>query len=270
MGFSSLQAARIWGTVTWVAMSRWTDRLIRGACALLVLVGLASAALRAIAMEDLFARVEPARVGLMTGLGVSEPAPERRAEVVARSDRKFATHRATTLIHILTGAGFLALVPLQLLRRVRARAPAVHRVAGRVAIILAWASGLTGLFFGLRQPLAGLAEQVVVGAVGLLLLGATGIAFHHVRAGRTGQHREWMLRAIAAALVISSVRIVALPLDLLLAPRGVGPRVIFGLALWLGCGVTLVFTEWWIRRTRPVKLVIFGASEAQPSVRRTA
>ena len=227
----------------------------------LLLVGVTFAALRAIAMENLFARMEPARVQLMTAFGVSEPAPERRAEAVARADRKFVTHRATTLVHILTGAGFLALVPLQLLRRVRARRPVVHRVSGRVAIVLAWASGLTGLFFGLREPIAGLAEQVVISAAGLLLLGATGMAFYHIRAGRAAKHREWMLRAIAAALAVSWVRIVGLPLDLLLAPRGVDLRVTFGLALWLGWVVTVAIAEWWIRRTRPLghHLTMVGA-----------
>jgi len=220
----------LWVSV--VLLGRRASQLIlRGVFALLVLIGLTSAILRLVAVEDIFARMERPRALMMDALGVTDPSPAWRAAFVASADQKFSAHRTTTLLHILTGAGFLALVPLQLMRRVRTRTPKIHRVCGRVAIVLASASGLTGLFFGLKQPLAGAAEQVIISAVGVFLLAAVCLAFLHIRAGRVARHREWMLRAIAAALGIASVRIVALPLDLTLAPRGVDPPVIFGLAL---------------------------------------
>lgn len=231
-------------------MPRWPDLLIRVVFALLVLLGVAAAVLRSVATDDLIARVEPVRARMMNSLGVTEPAPHRRAQVVAEADAKFAARRAITRIHVLAGAGFLALASLQLARRVRTLTPKVHRISGRVAIILAWLSGLTGLFFGLWQPLAGIAEQVIVGAAGLFLLAAVSLAFRHIRAGRVAAHREWMLRGIAAALAIASVRVVAIPLDLALTPRGVDVRVIFALSLWLGWSVTLAGAEWWIRTTR--------------------
>jgi uncharacterized membrane protein len=227
-------------------------KLLRGIPALLVLIGLATAVLRSIAVDDLFTRMEPLRAPMMDALGVTRPAAARRAAFLAKADGKFAAHRTTTLLHILTGAGFLALVPLQLTRRVRTRSPRIHRISGRVAILLALASGLTGLFFGLIQPLAGPAEQLIVGAAGLFLLVAVCRASLHIRAGDVAEHREWMLRASGAALGIASIRIVGVPLDLMLAPRGVDPHVIFGLALWIGWGVTLAVTEWWIRTTRHV------------------
>ncbi len=231
-------------------MPRRANLLLRAVFALLVLLGLTSAVLRTISVESSFARMESLRAQMIDALGVTDPAPDRRAAFVAEADRKFASHRTTTLLHILTGAGFLALVPLQLSRRLRARNPRIHRVFGRVAICFASASGLTGLFFGLIQPIAGAAEQVIISAVGVFLLAAVWLALLHIRAGRVSEHREWMLRAIAAALSIATVRIVALPLDLTLAPRGVDPRVIFGLALGLGWGTTLAVAEWWIRATR--------------------
>jgi uncharacterized membrane protein len=224
--------------------------LFRGVLALLVLLGLTSAVLRSIAVENAFARMESVRASMMDALGVPEPAPARRAAFVAEADRKFASHRTTTLLHILTGAGFLALVPLQLSRRLRARNPRIHRITGRVAIALASASGLSGLFFGLLHPIAGSAEQVIISAIGGFLLAAVWLALFHIRAGRVPEHREWMLRAIAAGLGIATVRIVALPLDLTLAPRGVDPRAIFALALAIGWGVTLAVAEWRIRTTR--------------------
>lgn len=224
--------------------------MVRVLFAFLVLVGLTSAAARYAAPDDLFARFSPGRARMMSALGLAEPAPERRAQALAEADAKFGTLRSVTRIHIVTGAAFLVLAALQLTRRVRTRAPIVHRVSGRIAIVLAWVSGLTGLFFGLWQPLAGIAEQVVVGGVGLFLIVAVSLAFRHIRAGRVAAHREWMLRGIAAALAIASVRVVGFPLYLALTPSGVDLRVIFALSLWLGWGIALAGAEWWIRATR--------------------
>ena len=231
-------------------MHRWRNALFLGAFALLVSIGLATAILRSIAVADLFARGELVRAPIMDALGVTEPEPIRRAAFLAKADAKFAAQQTITRLHILTSAGFLALAPLQLTRRLRTRSPRSHRVSGRVAIILAFASALTGFFFGLKEPLGGAAEQVIIGVAGLFLLVAVCLAFLHIRAGDVAEHREWMLRAVGAALGIAATRVVGLPLDWTLAPRGVEPRVIFVLALWLGWGMTVAMTEWWIRATR--------------------
>lgn len=231
-------------------MPRLPDVLIRVVFALLVSIGIAAAVLRVLVPNDLISQMERVRARAIVVLGVTQPAPERRAQVATEADGKFAAHRTVTRVHVLTGAGFLALAALQVSRRVRRRTPRTHRVSGRVAIVLAWLSGLTGLFFGLWQPLAGIAEQVLVGAVGFFLLASVSLAFHYVRAGRVDAHREWMLRGMAAALAIASVRLVAIPLDLALTPRGVDVRLVFGLSLWLGWILTMAGSEWWIRSTR--------------------
>lgn len=206
-------------------MPRFPDFPIRVNFALLVSLGVAAAVLRVLAPDDLIGRMERVRARTIVVLGVTQPAPERRAQFVAEADGKFAAHRTITRVHVLTGAGFLALASLKVSHRVRLRRPRTHRVSGRVAIILAWLSGLTGLFFGLWQPLAGLAEQVIVGAVGLFLLASVSLAFHHIRAGR------------------------------------VDVRAVFALSLWLGWILTMAGCEWWIRSTRArVQGAIRGAA----------
>jgi uncharacterized membrane protein len=241
-------------------MPRLSDVFIRTVFGLLVLLGIAAAVLRIVAPTDLLSHMERVRLRAVVALGIPQPTLERRAHVVAAADRKFATHRTITRVHVLTGAGFLALASLQLVRRVRTRTPRLHRVAGRIAIVLAWLSGLTGLYFGVWQPLAGFAEQLIVGIVGCFLLVAVSLALVHIRAGRVEAHREWMLRGVAAALAIASVRLVAIPLDFVLTPRGVDINVVFALSLWVGWAVTMCGAEWWIRVTRVrVPRVIPGA-----------
>jgi len=216
----------------------------------LVVVGLTATTLRLLVPDDLIARAEGVRAKTLVVIGMTQPNPEQRAATVAAADRKFATHRLTTRVHVLTGGGFLLLAAFQVSRRIRSRSPRTHRVSGRIAIVLAWLSGLTGLFFGLWQPVAGFAEQIVVGAVGLTVLSSTSLAFNHIRAGRVDAHREWMLRAIAAGASIAAQRIVAIPLDLALTPRGFDVRAIFAISLWVGWMLSMAGAEWWIRSTR--------------------
>jgi len=62
--------------------------------------------------------------------------------------------------------------------------------------------------------------------------------------------RAWMIRALAVALGISTVRMVAPVLDIVLTQGGIGPRLIFGLSLWTGWAITIGAAELWIASTR--------------------
>ena len=145
------------------------------------------------------------------------------------------------------------LVPLQFSNFIRARYRAFHRWSGRLLVVAAWITGLGGLYFGVLHPFAGPFERLIIGLIGTWFLASTSIAFVSIRRGRTADHREWMLRAVAAALGISTVRIAVAPIDLVLTPLGVGPEVVFLHSFWIGWGVTVLGAEWWIRRTRPAR-----------------
>jgi len=83
---------------------------------------------------------------------------------------------------------------------------------------------------------------------GLFLALARAVAA--IRAGRVAAHREWMIRAFAVALGISTVRLVAAALDLVVSPYGVPLAPLFVASLWIGWGVTVAAAELWIRYTR--------------------
>jgi hypothetical protein len=72
--------------------------------ALSVLIVVTTAVLRSIALEDLFARMQPVRAPMMDALGVTEPEPVRYAAFIARADGKFAAHRTSTLLRPLAVA----------------------------------------------------------------------------------------------------------------------------------------------------------------------
>lgn len=227
--------------------------LVWAGFALLLLIGVVAAALRASHVGDLYGVLEPLRKTVLGAFGISEPNALRRAEMIARIDAKFAAHAMATQVHVGFGALFFVLVPLQFSKSLRARHRALHRWSGRLLVVLAWITGLGGLYFGVLHPFAGPFERLIIGLVGTWFLAATSIAFVKIRQGRTAEHREWMLRAVAAALGISTVRLVVIPIDVVLTPYGVAPEVIFLHSFWIGWGVMLLAAEWWIRRTRPAR-----------------
>ena len=217
----------------------------------LVALGLVAVALRARSPDDAATQLEGLRQAILLFVyGAQETTPSRLVEI-GEFDRRFREHPFPTLGHILAGGTFLLLIPLQLSQSIRTRFPAFHRWTGRVLIVLAFAAGVTALFFGLGMPFGGLAEAAIISAVILWLFVSLGRAYVAIRRGDVERHREWMLRVVAACIGVSVVRVVGAMVDVTLTPNGVHASVAFVIALWVGWAATFVVTEWWIRRTRP-------------------
>jgi hypothetical protein len=104
--------------------------------------------------------------------------------------------------------------------------------------------------FGLLMPYGGPAESVAIALFGALFLLALSRAFLAIRRHQVARHREWMIRAFAIALAISTVRVVGAAFDVLLTPAAVHPAPIFVLSIWTGWIVTVAAAEPWIRHTR--------------------
>jgi uncharacterized membrane protein len=111
-------------------------------------------------------------------------------------------------------------------------------------------SALAGLYFGLLMPYGGLGEATATAFFGGILLVSVILAFVAIRRGQVARHREWMIRAFAIALGISTVRVVGTVFDIVLTPAGLPPPELFVLSLWTGWTVTLAAGELWIRYTR--------------------
>ena len=118
-------------------------------------------------------------------------------------------------------------------------------------LIVASVSALAGLHFGLSVPFGGAGEAAAVAVVGGWFLITLGRAFRAIRGGDVARHREWMIRAFAVAIGVSTVRVVAVVLDIALAPARIPPRDMFVLSIWIGWAITLLAAERWIVSTRP-------------------
>ncbi|HEX9878193.1 MAG TPA: DUF2306 domain-containing protein [Gammaproteobacteria bacterium] len=217
---------------------------------ILVLIGVATAIARAVFLDDLVTRGERFRQQRLSALERNDPYwAERRADV-QRFDGRFAAHRLPTLLHVLPGGMLLTLAPLQFSRRIRSRHLRFHRWSGRALILTSFVVVLTGLYFGVLMPFGGPSEAIATALFGGFCLASVCRAFLAIRRHDVARHREWMIRAFAIAIGISTIRIVGGVFDFVLTPAGYRSQEVFVLAFWTGWLITLATAELWIRYTR--------------------
>jgi hypothetical protein len=175
--------------------------------------------------------------------------PPGSIEDVRAVERWFAAHATLTWAHIIPGSVFLGLAPLQFVRGLRENHPGLHRWSGRVLLLAALPTGVTGMLLQLRSPYGGALALSSILVAGTLFLGAAVLAYQAIRRGDRERHREWMIRMLAVGLGVGAVRVIAAPLILLTGQR---PLELMGIAFWLGFALPVAVGEWWIRATRPL------------------
>ncbi len=114
------------------------------------------------------------------------------------------------LPHGLAGACALLLGPMQFSDRLRQRYTKLHRVAGRIYVVAALILAPLGAYiqyFNERMS-APRSFTIAAGVDAALLMITTGVAFILIRQGKVQQHRQWMTRSFAVALVFVEVRVV--------------------------------------------------------------
>lgn len=147
------------------------------------------------------------------------------------------------LAHVVAAPVALGLGALQLLPRLRARRPDLHRWFGRVyvlACVLGAVAGLWLAFGAIGGPLAGAG----FGLLAILWLACTLAGARHARRGETARHRRWMIRSFALAFAAVTLR---LQLPLLLATGMDYPEasVILAWSCWLP---NIALAEWLLAR----------------------
>jgi uncharacterized membrane protein len=165
----------------------------------------------------------------------------------ASLDAGFARHALLTLVHILPGALFLVLTPLQFLPRIRAKHLQVHRWMGRVLVVSGLIIGTTALVMSYMMNIGGPNETAATTLFGILFLFCLIKAYLHIRRKEVARHREWMIRAYAVGLGVATTRPIV---GMFFAFRRLTPHEFFGIAFWLGFTTTFLVGEWWIDYTR--------------------
>jgi uncharacterized membrane protein len=115
------------------------------------------------------------------------------------------------LPHGLAGACAILLGPLQFSDRLRARFTKFHRVVGRIYVASALIVAPLGAYIQYFEERMGGPRSFSIAALvdAILLMLTTAIAFTFILNGKVQQHRQWMTRSFAVALVFLEVRVIA-------------------------------------------------------------
>lgn len=115
------------------------------------------------------------------------------------------------LPHGLAGATALLLGISQFSTRLRTRHTRLHRVLGRTYVIAVSIVAPLGAYIQyLNEEQLGYTRSATIAAIvfASLWLNATWMAFWCIRTRRIEQHRQWMSRSLATALVFLEVRVI--------------------------------------------------------------
>jgi uncharacterized membrane protein len=169
-------------------------------------------------------------------------------------DEHFAREKALTLLHVIPGMIFMVLGPLQFVRSLRAKHPAVHRWSGRIFLTASAVIGTTGLTMALRGTIGGWDEKSAILIFGSFFLFALGKALWHAMHREFAKHREWMIRGYAVGLAVATIRPIMASFFALavLHGRTPQPQNFFGAAFWIGFTAQTMAAEIWVRRSRPL------------------
>jgi uncharacterized membrane protein len=151
------------------------------------------------------------------------------------------------VVHIVSAVSYAILGAFLFSAALRRRHPGLHRMAGRVLVVLGLAVAFSALWMTLfypRQPGTGVLAYVFRLAFGSGMAASIILGFLAIRGGEIARHRAWMTRAYALALGAGTQ----------VFTKAIGPAV-FGSAelvndLSLGAGwvINLAVAEYVIRR----------------------
>jgi uncharacterized membrane protein len=213
--------------------SRALRKIVWGAVIFLAFLGVAVAARRAVVL------LKPG--ALKTG---RNPA--------ADLDAHFAKRRIITLLHVIPGALFMVLGPLQFIGSLRQRYPDVHRWSGRIFLTASAIIGVTGLTMAAGSTIGGWDEKSAIFLFGSFFFFALGKALWHVMHREFATHRKWMIRGYGVGLAVATIRPIMGIFFATALMRGHTPQPheFFGTAFWIGFTLQAIVAELWIRYTR--------------------
>jgi uncharacterized membrane protein len=114
------------------------------------------------------------------------------------------------LPHGVAGACALLLGPMQFSDRLRQRYKKFHRVVGRIYVAGVFVAAPLGFYIQHFQEHIGVPRSFSIAAASdaALWIVTTGIAMVFILQGKVQQHRQWMTRSFAVALVFLETRVI--------------------------------------------------------------
>ena len=168
-------------------------------------------------------------------------------------DGGFMSHKVLTFVHIIPGALFMILAPLQFVPGIRSRHLRFHRLSGRVLVVLGLIIGITALIMSFKTTIGGTTETTATVTFAILFLFSLAKGFYHIRRREIRLHREWMIRMFAIGFAIATVRPIV---GMFFAFSRLSPHQFFGIAFWIGFMIHLIMAEIWISYTKKKNIAL--------------
>lgn len=181
------------------------------------------------------------------------------ATVTAENARFFADP-LPIMVHIPAVTLFAILGAFQFSAEFRRRHRTWHRLAGRLLIVSALVTAVSGLWMTLTYPwpvndgVAVFVERLVVGIAMLL---STVLGVDAIRRRDFAVHGEWMIRAYAIGMGAGTQVLTHLPWFILVDTTP--PETPRAIMMGLGWAINVAFAEWLIRRPRSNARVVLAA-----------
>jgi len=166
---------------------------------------------------------------------------------------RFAEFPRIAWLHVVLGGIYLALAPLQFLTGGRRCALGYHRWIGRMLVAGAAVVGATAIFITAVIPGGGWLERMLVDPFAVFFLVGLAKSVQHIHARRVALHREWMIRAFAIGLGISTQRVLFVVLAMALIGGKPAPdQIVLLMSLSFAAAFVLhaAAAEAWIRAGR--------------------
>lgn len=149
------------------------------------------------------------------------------------------------LIHAVSGMIALLLGPVQFVRRLRERLPALHRATGKAYVAACAIAAPSGFMLALGTT-AGPVAATAFALQAMLLPVFVALGVHAAIHRRIRAHGEWMLRAYALIAGAITLRL-TLPAGMI---AGYDFLPVYQASAWLAWTINLSLAEWHIRRSR--------------------
>ena len=173
---------------------------------------------------------------------------------------EIAQHFAPAKWYVMLHGGFagLALIlgAFQFSNRLRAKFLKVHRALGYVYITCVFVGGPIAIPVALRVDTLSLVAASAVQSFGWIV--CTAIALACVRSGNIAQHRRWMIRGYAFAVVFTVARLI-IPIPPILRMGFTGIEMVVWTTIALAAFLPSVFLDW--RTMFPKKAIKTAAAD---------
>lgn len=124
--------------------------------------------------------------------------------------QRYEPYKWWLLLHGLAGIPVMLLAPMQFSDRLRQRFPGGHRIVGRLYVVGAMILAPLGAYIQYKQESQGMPRSFTVLAVvdAIMLMSTTLVGLVFAIKRKISQHRHWMIRSYAVALVFLEVRFI--------------------------------------------------------------